>query len=121
MPVRLLNSPVLKWPNDQVVKAALYSWVEDIMKERSDVIRIGYLGSYARGDSGVGSDLDLLILVEKSNLPFGNRSKQWDTTDFPVPVDIFVYTLAEFDKLLQKGGFGRVLQKELKWVSSDIP
>ena len=121
MPVRLLNSPVLKWPDDQAVKAALHSWVEGIKKERSDVVRIGYLGSYARGDWGVGSDLDLLIVVEKSNLPFENRGTQWDTTDFPVPVDIFVYTLAEFNKLFQKGRFGRALQRELKWVSSDVP
>ena len=117
MPVRLLKSPVLKWPDDQTVKKALHSWVKSIKKERPEVVRVGYLGSYARGDWGVGSDLDLLIVVKKTDLPFEKRGTQWDTTGLPVPVDIFVYTLAEFNNLSQKGRFGRALHRELIWVN----
>ncbi|MBI2230108.1 MAG: nucleotidyltransferase domain-containing protein, partial [Deltaproteobacteria bacterium] len=71
----------------------------------SGVVRIGYFGSYARGDWGVGSDLDLVIVVESSNQPFERRSVDWDTTDLPVPVDALVYTQDEWEILGQQGGF----------------
>ena len=62
MPVRSLNSSVLKWPDRATVVAALHRWVEHAVLGRDDVLRIGYFGSYARGDAGVGSDLDLVIV-----------------------------------------------------------
>ena len=57
MPVRSLSSSVLKWPNKKSVDFAVRSWAEKISEERNDVQKIGYFGSYARGDWGVGSDL----------------------------------------------------------------
>ncbi|GGM97879.1 hypothetical protein GCM10007092_09460 [Thermus composti] len=38
------------------------------------LVAAGYFGSYARGEAGVGSDLDLLLLVAHSppgNAPWG--------------------------------------------------
>ena len=64
MPVRLLSSSVLKWPDAQTVDKAVRRWAEDIHQNRKDVLRIGYFGSYARGDWGVGSDLDLIIILK---------------------------------------------------------
>ena len=63
MPVRLLSSSVLKWPDAQTVDRAVRQWAAKVVRSRTDVLRIGYFGSYARGDWGVGSDLDLVILV----------------------------------------------------------
>ena len=61
MPVRLLSSPVLKWPDAQNVNKAVRRWVEDIHQNRKDVLRIGYFGSYARGEWGVTSISSLLL------------------------------------------------------------
>ena len=84
MPLRLLGSPVLKWPDAQTVDKAVRRWAEDINQNRKDVLRIGYFGSYARGDWGVGSDLDLIIIVKHSNRSFENRSADWDVTTLPI-------------------------------------
>ena len=81
MPVRLLSSPVLKWPDAQTVDKAVRRWAEDIHQNRKDVLRIGYFGSYARGDWGVGSDLDLIVIVKHSDLPFERRSVGWMSRD----------------------------------------
>ena len=70
MPVRSLNSPVLKWPDAQTVVQALEGWAEKVTRDRPEVVRIGFFGSYARGDWGVGSDLDLLFIVAESDQPF---------------------------------------------------
>lgn len=116
MPVRLLSSSVLKWPDEQMVEKALRVWVERMVQGRGDVLRIGYFGSYARGDWGVGSDLDLVIVVEHSKQPFFRRSIEWDTTLLPVPVDILVYTQDEWQRLHRQGRFYQTMKRETVWV-----
>ncbi len=116
MPVRLLSSPVLKWPNAQTVVAALHGWAGALGRNRKDVLQIGCFGSYARGDWGMGSDLDLIIIVENSDQPFERRSVEWDTTALPVPADVLVYTHDEWESLSQQGQFYSTVLREAIWV-----
>ena len=116
MPVRLLNSSVLKWPNAPSVDQAVRRWANRIARERKQIRRIGYFGSYARGDWGVGSDLDLIVIVDDSEQPFERRASDWDTTELPVPVDLLVYTLKEWDSLGQQKRFHQTLVNEAVWI-----
>jgi predicted nucleotidyltransferase len=43
------------------------------------VLEIGYFGSYARGDWGVGSDVDLIVIVAESELPRERRAVEFGT------------------------------------------
>ena len=88
---------------------------EDIDQNRKDVLRIGYFGSYARGDWGVGSDLDLIVIVKHSDLPFERRSVSWNVTALPVPVDLLIYTQAEWNELRQRRFYSTVMQ-EAVWI-----
>lgn len=117
MPVRSLNSSVLKWPDLSEVVSSLDKWVKKVLKIRSDIVRIGYFGSYARGDWGVGSDLDLIVIVKESDKPFYERPSEWDVLNIPVPVDLLVYTSKEFVKLqAEQRGFYKQLEKEVVWL-----
>lgn len=117
MPVRSLSSPVLKWPEAQTVAQAVRDWAEAVGRARPEVLRLGYFGSYARGDWGVGSDLDLLIIVERSTTPFHRRGAEWDVTGLPVPADVLVYTQAEWEALARAGSrFAHALADEAVWV-----
>ena len=116
MPVRSLTSPVLRWPDAPAVDRAVRRWAESLAQRRRDVVRIGYFGSYARGDWGVGSDLDVIIVVERSEQPFARRPADWDTTELPVPADLLVYTETEWESLPREGRFSRTLQHEVTWV-----
>lgn len=116
MPVRSLNSSVLRWPNTEAVDQAVRCWAQKIAWERPEVIRIGYFGSYARGDWGVGSDLDLVVVVKHTELPPWERARDWDVTELPVPADLLVYTEKEWESLAQRGRFGKTLLKETVWV-----
>ncbi len=109
MPVRPLNSFVLKWPNRKRIEHALCRWREKVLEQRADIRRIGFFGSYARGDWGVGSDLDLIVIVESSECLLITRAVGWETGDFPVPVDLQVYTEAEWRALDQQNRFMRTL------------
>ena len=116
MPVKSLNSSVLIWPDAKAVETAARQWSRQIGRERPGVIRIGYFGSYARGDWGVGSDLDLIVIAERADAPFERRPAYWDVTDLPVPADVLVYTPKEWESVATNTSFGRTIRKEAVWV-----
>lgn len=116
MPVRSLNSSVLKWPKAQAVDQAVRRWAERMAGQQPGVVRIGYIGSYARGDWGVGSDVDIVVIVAHSALPFERRAVQWDATELPVPADVLVYTLDEWEALDRQGRFYQTVIREAVWV-----
>ena len=117
MPVRSLNSSVLKWPDAEVVGQAARAWVSAAVAAHPEVVRIGYFGSYARGEAGVGSDLDLVAVVASADAPFERRALNWPLEGLPVPAEILVYTEGEWARMLAEGGrFARVLQRETVWL-----
>lgn len=116
MPVRSLNSSVLKWPDAAKVDRAVRNWGARLAQDRTDVLRLGYFGSYARGDWGVGSDLDVIIIVERTAQSFERRGVEWDATDLPVPADVLVYTQEEWESLDRQGRMSRALRDEVVWI-----
>ncbi len=119
MPVRSLNSSILKWPDKQKVHEAARDWAEKLGTRHARILAIGYFGSYARGDWGVGSDLDLIIILKNSDKTFEQRPLEWDLTRLPVPAEAIVYTQAEWRSLLdQKSRFAESLAGETVWLYS---
>jgi predicted nucleotidyltransferase len=116
MPVRSLRSSILKWPDAALVASEAKRWAEKIAAQHPELVRAGYFGSYARGNWGVGSDLDLVLIVERAEQPFPLRSAAFETAALPVPADVLVYTEAEWEALGRRGGFGAALHREVIWV-----
>ena len=117
MPVRSLSSSVIKWPDLESVDRAVRDWASQVAHEHPEVMRIGYIGSYARGDLGVGSDLDLIIILKSSNQPFWRRALELPLPDLPVPADILVYTVDEWQSLGEENTrFFKTVQREARWV-----
>lgn len=117
MPVRSLCSYVLKWPDARQVIAGLRQWAEQVAAQRPELLRVGYFGSYARGDWGVGSDLDVVLVVSEAGDPFIRRAASWDLTALPVPCDLLVYTQAEWDR----GVLSEKVRGELIWLWERFP
>ena len=117
MPVRSLASSVMRWPDADTVHRAACAWAMSLAEREADLVAAGYFGSYARGDAGVGSDLDLVVLVRDSALPFERRAARWPAEALPVPADVLVYTLAECEALPERRPrFARALRGETVWV-----
>jgi hypothetical protein len=53
-----------------VVDYVVCVWAQHLAREHPAIRRIGYLGLYARGDWGVGSDLDVIAIVDDATQPF---------------------------------------------------
>lgn len=118
MPVRSSTSSVLRWPEPSTVVAAARAWAERERGQRPELVKLGVFGSYARGDAGVGSDLDLVAVVRETAVPFERRAAAWDLNPLPVPAEILVYTVAEWAVLHQRGDrFARMLASEAVWLA----
>jgi predicted nucleotidyltransferase len=108
---------VLKWPDAAAVEQALRGWAQREWRARPELVRLGVFGSYARGDAGVGSDLDLVAVVRASSEPFARRGVAWDLTSLPVPAEILVYTDQEWQAMQRRGGrFAEVIARETRWI-----
>lgn len=121
MPVRSLGSSVLRWPDEAEVSTALERWAAHQAAVRPELRRLGFFGSRARGESGVGSDLDLVAIVARSDRPFLERARAWPSEKLPVPTELLVYTTQEWEELQRGGGkFARTLASEVVWLI-DLP
>jgi uncharacterized protein len=117
MPVRSSISRVLKWPDAEAVAVATRAWAEREIARHQGVRRLGYYGSYARGDWGVGSDLDLIAIVASAEEPFERRALAWDLSSLPVPAGIVVYTESEWARLVDSAArFGREVEATAHWL-----
>ena len=117
MPVRSLNSAVLKWPDAEAVQAAAEAWARGLAERDAHVQRVGYFGSYATDSWGVGNDVDLVVVCTHCALPITERGAAFAPSGLPVPADVLVYSEAEFAALLQDGSrMGRELRDAAVWV-----
>lgn len=116
MPVRSLHSCVLRWPEPRQVLCALQTWIRDRAAETPELLGAACIGSYARGDAGPGSDLDLVLVVSNAPSDRAQRHAAWPVERLPVPTDLWVLTAAEWDALPANSRFARVLRQEARWL-----
>jgi len=64
----------------------------------------------------MGSDVDLLILVNHTDLPFERRALLFDASGLPVPADVLVYTVEEWNNLQTNSASVRRIASEVYWL-----
>ncbi|MGD0899912.1 MAG: nucleotidyltransferase domain-containing protein [Thermoguttaceae bacterium] len=105
------------WPSRAEVDEALRAWAPAAVAQHPATVRLGCFGSYCRRDWGVGSDLDLVAVVDFSDKPFERRSADWNLHALPVPAELLVYTEDEWRRLQGEGGrFAATMAHEAKWL-----
>lgn len=91
--------------NKEIVWNALKQFVRELVKHNPEIKKILLFGSFAKGESVPGSDVDLLIVLEDSDKSFLNRVAKYMPNKFPVSVDVFPYTEAELETMVKEGNF----------------
>ncbi|RIH87650.1 nucleotidyltransferase domain-containing protein [Calidithermus roseus] len=115
MPVRSLRSSVITWPSREAVEQVLREWLQRL--ELPGLLAAGYFGSYARGDQGPGSDLDIILIVQEASLPPWQRPRLLPLEELPVPAEALVYTETEWRSLPRASPrFARTLALEARWL-----
>lgn len=77
--------------------------VQQLASRRSEIEQVLLFGSLARGDAGPGSDVDLLVLLQESSVPFLDRAVLYRLSGVGIGVDIFAYTREEFEEMMREG------------------
>lgn len=72
MPPPSSSGPVLRWPSSAEVLEQAHQWAQRQAAGHPELEAVGVFGSYGRGDAGVGSDLDLLLILSHWDLPSWN-------------------------------------------------
>ena len=103
MPVRSLNSAVMRWPDRDAVVQAVTRWAQQAASAHPEVVRVGIIGSYARGNWGVKSDVDVLVELGACDAPFEQRPLGLPAPHLPVPADVLVYTTDELRRMRDDG------------------
>ena len=92
-------SLVVKPNNEAAVELAVRRWAAGIAKQRSEVRRIVWFGSRVSGIPSPGSDVDVCLVLARSDKPFRERAADYLPLGFPVGLDLFPYTAEELDRL----------------------
>lgn len=102
MPVRSLSSVVFRWPDREQVLSSARRWAAALRRDDAVVEHVYCVGSYARGDWGVGSDLDVIVIVRDAPASVVERRRRYEPTEVPVAADVWVYTSGEWETLQRR-------------------
>ena len=105
--VRSLGSAKIISLNKNKILNKLRKIIEKIKNiEKDNLLDIILFGSLAKGDFTGLSDLDIAILLKNSDLNFIERIKKYiKYFDIEIPVDIFVYTVSEVEKMKKEKNY----------------
>ena len=93
------DSLVVKSNNRAAVERAVRDWARRLRERRPEVRRIIWFGSRVTGTPAPGSDVDVCVVLAHADKPFRDRIGDYLPYGFPVGVDLFPYTVAEFERL----------------------
>lgn len=117
MPVRSLTQSLLRWPEPEQILNQVRLWAAQVAVEHPSLQRVALFGSYGRGDAGVGSDLDLLLIDAASSGPQHQRLLAWPLAELPLSCDALVLTPTEHGELLASGSaMAAALQRDSRWL-----
>jgi predicted nucleotidyltransferase len=113
----------IRYLDRETVRKALDDLVKVLAEEHPELEAVILLGSFARGDAVPASDVDLLLILADSELPFHHRIPAFLPSRFPVSVDVFPYTRQEIEKMLREGNpfISSALEKGVELFRRPIP
>ena len=113
---------MLRWPSSADVLRAAALWAERQRCNHGDLLAVGVFGSYGRGDAGVGSDLDLVLILRECSAPLWERLRRWDTGSLPLACDLLVYSLEEWRGLPGwNPRLATALRNDTRWLAGQPP
>ena len=76
-----------------------------IKAEYPDIVRGLLFGSFSKGNFLPESDIDILLIIEETDIPFLERKERFRPffRDIPFDVNILVYTQSEIDLMHENG------------------
>jgi predicted nucleotidyltransferase len=90
---------VIKSANQEEIAQAVASYVRQLREGHPEIERVIWFGSWVTGLPAPGSDVDLCLILSSSEKSARDRIPDYLPVGFPVGIDLFAYTQAEFLRL----------------------
>lgn len=100
---RSSDSVEIEYFPDHRVWEELRVFAARLRQQHPEIEKVLVFGSLVRGDCVPGSDVDLLVVLRESTVPFLDRIPRYMPSHFPVGVDVFPYTREELERMLSEG------------------
>lgn len=97
-----MSSVIIKSINRQAIVDAVTAYTKKLCQDHPEIVRIIWFGSWVNGLPTPGSDVDLCLILSHSDKPIRERIPDYLPVGFPVGIDLFPYTQAEFATLQQR-------------------
>ena len=100
-PIQSISLPSVKlfWLNLEELKGRLTEAARKLAGQHSEIGEIWLFGSLARGQAVPGSDADVLLVLEKCNLPFLELVVHYRPGFCGVGVDLFACSRKELEQM----------------------
>ncbi len=92
-----MNSVRIISTKKEAVETALHQYAGEL-KKRPEIEGVYLAGSWAKGNYGPYSDVDLMIIVKPVAKSPRDRIPEYLPDKFPVSLDLFIYTREELEK-----------------------
>jgi predicted nucleotidyltransferase len=92
---------IIKSVDRKQIQQAVADYARRLRQTRPEVRRVIWFGSWVSGLPAPGSDVDLCLILSSADKPPRDRTSDYLPFGFPVGVDLFAYTQAEFESLRQ--------------------
>lgn len=89
--------------DSDAVRAAVDAHVGALAARHPEIEEVILFGSLVSGTPVPGSDVDLLLVLSRSDRPFLERIPAFLPTGFPVGMDVFPYTREEIQQMTREG------------------
>ena len=94
-----MNSVTFKSVDHEAIKRAVNSFAQKLRQNHPEVERLIWFGSWVTGLPVPGSDVDICLIITSSENSPRDRISKYLPLRFPVGVDLFAFTQAEFERL----------------------
>ena len=94
-----MNSVVIKSVHKEQIQEAVIAHITQLRAEHPEIKQVIWFGSWITGLPTPGSDVDLCLIISASDKSPRDRISNYLPFGFPVGIDLFVYTEAEFERL----------------------
>lgn len=94
-----MNTVVIKSIDRESIRQAVLNYAVKLRREHSEIERVLWFGSWVTGLPTPGSDVDICLILSKSDKSPRDRIPDYLPLGFPVGIDLFAYTHLEFERL----------------------
>ncbi len=101
-PIKSLTTVVFRSANKEKIRQAVHAFAAELRVKHPEIRRIIWFGSWVTGRPLPYSDVDICIILTRSDKTMRDRIPDYLPFGFPVGIDLFPYTENEFRELAKQ-------------------